>query len=158
MMSCLTPFHGMQPATDDEAAKTAEAIRDLRTPTPPRWLNARIATLLAHFYVANTDPKLMEAIADDWHHALKGYPAWAIAKACRFWLSMENPRHKNKPTPGEIQELADKEFALVRVAEYWLKRGVPSQEPPKLPRYEPTLEERRAIAALTMAQVYGAEQ
>lgn len=155
MMRSLTPFRGMRPATEVEADETLSAIEAMRTPATAKWLNGRIATLLAHYYVANMDPKMMEAVADDWHHALKGFPAWAIANSCRFWLSAANDRHRSKPMPGDIQGLADKEMALIRVAEYWLRVGVAPEAPAQLEKYTPTAEERAEIAKMVFASVYG---
>lgn len=158
MMRCLPPFKGSRPATVDEAQETRAAIDRLSVPVTSNWLNGRIATLLSHFWVLNMPAPLMEAAADDWHETLAEYPAWAIANACRWWISAANPRHGFKPTPGQIEARVREETAPIRGAEILLGLGVQRAEPQ--PEREvitaEVMAERREAAARIIAETFGA--
>jgi len=82
----------------------------------------RIATLQAQYYTTAIPEQMQEAIADDWHNELKEYPAWAISNAVRWWMSKDNDKRRYKPMCGDIAERCETEMAIVRVAEYAIKR------------------------------------
>ena len=75
----------------------------------------------------------MTAIAADWEHELRPYPAWAIANAVRWWMGVDNLERRKKPMVGDIAERCVKEMELVRVAEICLNRDT---------IYSPQLEHR----------------
>lgn len=103
---------------------TSEAIEYLCKPAPAKWVAGRVATLLASYAQGNrTDEALATAVADDWLALLSDYPAWAIAKACRWWMSMDNPKRGFKPVPGDIQERAHRELEPIRAAKIMVSMG-----------------------------------
>ena len=97
-------------------------IEALKTPATPKWITGRVATLLAQYFVGNLSEQMMTAIAADWEHELRPYPAWAIANAVRWWMGADNPERRKKPMVGDIAERCVKEMELVRVAEICLNR------------------------------------
>jgi hypothetical protein len=123
-MTCLPGFNGQLPESQTEYDHTADAIAYLETPAPRKWIAGRVVTLLSHFFVAQQEAAVVEAVADDWCAILDKYPAWAIANACRWWLSRENPRKHCKPLPGDIEDRAVAELSRVRVARISLERGI----------------------------------
>lgn len=150
----------MQPATIEEAEQAEALLAHLSRPTTAKWLHGRLVALLSHYFVASNDEKVVEAMADDWHALLSPYPAWAIANACRWWLSRDNKDHRKKPMPGDIQERAHIETVHLRVARMALDRGVAgTQDEPERDEVTPqTTEERQAVAARVMAEVFGDER
>ena len=64
----------------------------------------------------------MKVVAEDWHEELRDYPAWAILKASRWWMSSDNPERRKKPLAGDISARAKKVMAPVAVAEHALRR------------------------------------
>ncbi|KEP68829.1 hypothetical protein DL1_08640 [Thioclava dalianensis] len=100
---------------------------ELKRPAPTKWITARIATLLTHYFAADIPPQVQEAIAADWVAALRGNPAWAIARACQWWISAENTARRKRPLPGDIEERAAIEMGPVRVAEAVLGFGIKSR-------------------------------
>ncbi len=67
-------------------------------PAERQDVSARIATLLAHYYVPDMPASLQTAVMSDWLDELSEFPAWAIQEACRDWLRNE----RRKPTLSEI--------------------------------------------------------
>ena len=65
---------------------------------------------------------MMAAIADDWHHELRDYPAWAIQNACRWWMGEDNPERKRRPLPGDIGARCRHETREVRFAQHSVQR------------------------------------
>lgn len=122
-MGSLQAFSAQRVADDDEARLTEEAVIYLETKAPRSWVAGRVVTLLSHYFVAQTDASVAEAVAEDWCAMLEDYPAWAIANAARWWMSRENPRKHCKPLPGDIQERAHEELAPVRAAWIMARRG-----------------------------------
>ena len=87
-----------------------------------KWLMGRIATLQAQYYTSALPEHFQEAIADDWYHELRDYPAWAIAKAVRWWMSSKNDKRRYKPVAGDIGERARIEMGIVSVARSAVRR------------------------------------
>jgi hypothetical protein len=141
-------FSGQQATTEQEARIVAAAVEYLQRPCTRNWVAARAVTLLSHYYQAATDAGVVAGIAEDWCALLEPYPAWAVANACRWWLSRENPRKHLKPIAGDIQERAHIELERVRVAQLTLSRGIalPINKKPAAVSVEDQ-EHRRAVAA-----------
>ena len=99
-----------------------EAMHKLSTPAPAKWITGRIASLLAQYFQGDISDKMMEAIADDWCHELEDFPAWAIAKAVRWWTGRDNPDRRKKPLPGDIADRAQTELGPLFVARSAIKR------------------------------------
>lgn len=149
---CLPAFSAQRLKSQAEIDETVEAIAYLSKPAPVEWITGRVVTLLSHYFVAQLEAGQAKAVARDWIETLETYPAWAIAKACRWWLSMENPRKSFKPVPGDIQDRAHRELEGVRAARVMVSMGVcvptDRQEPPEARKIAPeTAEERAAFAA-----------
>ena len=98
-----------------------KAVERLSEPVTVKWLMGRVATLQAQYYTTALPEQFQEAIADDWHHELKGYPAWAIANAVRWWMSRHNDKRHRKPMCGDISERAKFEMGIVRLADVAVK-------------------------------------
>lgn len=148
-MRSLRAFSGRRIGDEAEMSVVQENVRRLISPAPRSWSSGRIATLLSHYFAANTDPKLMEAVAEDWLHILSGYPAWAISNACRWWMSRENPRKSYKPVPGDIEDRCHVEMERVRVAQMMVQRGVEDMRHVEPQRVGPSPEdaaERKRVA------------
>jgi len=84
------------------AHNTLERLDAEIVPCTTEWLSGRIATLLAHFYVADTDPMFNRAVAGDWLKAMSGLPQYAVAEACERWLKEKT----TKPKPADIRQLS----------------------------------------------------
>ena len=109
-------------ATIDERDYLVAAIERVSAPVTVKWLMGRIATLQAQYYTTALPEQFQEAIADDWHHELREYPAWAIAKAVRWWMSRNNDKRRYKPVAGDISERARFEMGIVKVAQSAVRR------------------------------------
>lgn len=150
MMDSLPAFSARRSETERELQLAMDACRYLDELPPKKWIAGRVVTLLSHYFVAQTDAAVAEAMADDWCEMLEEYPAWAIANACRWWMSRENPRKHFKPMPGDIQERAHVEMMPIRAALIMIKQGVKSADADK--PYEPRratpeeIEHRRKVA------------
>lgn len=154
ILRCSPLFSARQAASQSEADEAREAVAYLSRPAPRHWIAGRVATLLSHYHQANTEEKLLQAVADDWCAMLEQYPAWAIANACRWWMGRENPKKHCKPLPGDIQDRAHAEMQMVRAAEITLGRGIAKPAPVERETQELTdaeRERRRAIAESLLA-------
>lgn len=129
-------------------------VEHLKRPAPRDWTLARIAALLSGYYAADVPQEIVRIEAEDWAHALREFPAWAIVNAVRWWKGEDNPRRRNKPHEGDIAERARKEMAAIVVAEVAVKRfdrgGNILPFKPE-PREELTPEERQRRADEIMA-------
>lgn len=154
MMGSLRAFSALLPVDQAEAEATRNAISYLATPAPVKWIAGRVVTLLSHYFVAQQESSLAEAVAEDWCAILEEYPAWAIANAARWWMSRENPRRHYKPLPGDIQSRAHIEMERVRAAKITVARGTATSphSPPDPPR-QPVTEEERAHRATVSAEM-----
>ena len=109
-------------STEIERNQIAAICERLREPVTVKWLMGRIATLQAQYYTTAIPEQMQEAIADDWHHELKDYPAWAISNACRWWMGRHNDKRRYKPMAGDIAERCQYELGVVRLAEVAVRR------------------------------------
>ena len=116
-------FSARLPASINEVADVYAAIDYLTVPAPRKWVAGRVVTLLSQYFAPNMDESITAAIADDWCAMLADYPAWAIANACRWWMSRENTNKHRRPLPGDIQERAHAELERIRAAQIVLSRG-----------------------------------
>lgn len=146
---CLTPFRALRPKTEAEVSEAKAAIEFLSKTAPRKWISARVVTMLSHYFVAQQDEASARAVAEDWAVMLSEYPAWAIANACRWWMSRENPRRSYKPVPGDIQDRSHIEMEAVRAARMMVDMGVSAarEEPAQRPFGHSDVERRRAVAA-----------
>lgn len=131
----------------------AAAVEYLTAPAPRKWIAGRTLTLLSQYFAPNMDEGVAAAIADDWCAMLADYPAWAIANACRWWMSRENPNKHRRPVPGDIQERCEVEVARTKTAKVvlgWgqIKGNDAPAAPPMTVRDDPeAMERRRALSA-----------
>lgn len=89
-------------------------------------------TLLSQYFASSVPGEVMKAIADDWNDALKGYPAWAINRACRWWIGPENTERRKRPLPGDIADRAKREMGLVKMAKRSMAQSrAKSEEKPR---------------------------
>lgn len=109
-------MRGQYPANNDEYEATMAAVARLGIPASERWIGQRVVVLLTHYFVANSHPDALEAVANDWIRELRGYPEWAIDAACEWWLSRHNSKRHKKPLPGDISARAHIEAAIVSAA------------------------------------------
>lgn len=137
MMQCSPVFSARRPVSEADADHALKVADYLRKPAARPWIAGRVVTLLSHYFVAQTDEKIAAAVADDWCSMLAEYPAWAIANACRWWMSRENPRKHCKPLPGDIQDRAHIETGPIRSAEIMARLG-PERARGNVPLTEPT--------------------
>lgn len=157
MMHSSPVFGGLRCANDVDLADAERAIAALSTPAPKTWVQSRIVALLSHYFIASTDARVIEIMAEDWWRVLSGNPAWAIANACVWWLGGENQRHDKKPLPGDIAAAVHREMERVRVGKMMLARGVSDErksEPETYSALSVPVEERRAHSAKIMAEVF----
>lgn len=150
-MGSLRAFSARPLADEAEANLTREAISYLGTPAPGKWIAGRVVTLLSHYFVAQQEASIAEAVAEDWCEMLEDYPAWALASACRWWMSRENPRRHSKPLPGDIQDRAHFETAGLRAAEIMVRLGPVISEPGRDALSPQDIEDRRQRAAEIVA-------
>lgn len=83
------------------------AVDRLAQPPSTEWLRGRIVSLLAHYFVADGDERIMGAVADDWVAAMLVDPAppqWAVQQACVAYLAGSDARRR--PVPAQIRDLA----------------------------------------------------
>lgn len=127
-----------------EADQINAAVKRLKVPASRTWIVGRSATLLVQYFVSSIPEEMAKAIGDDWCAELDGYPVWAIQKACRWWMSRDNPKRGRKPISGDIAERAKIEMGVVRYAEGAVRRFTPSDQPQPDhdPRHEPTAEQK----------------
>ena len=118
------------PIQTQSAAQTiSEQAKALRIPATKQWIAGRVATLLSQYFASSVPVEVMAAIAEDWHEELKAYPSWAIQNACRWWMSAENEKRRQKPIAGDISDRARIELGVVRVAENAVRRFNPENGP-----------------------------
>lgn len=58
-----------------------------------------LSRLMSHFWVANEDPRLRGAQAEDWLDDLSEFHEAVVGEACRDWRQVQTRR----PTPAEIR-------------------------------------------------------
>ena len=106
-------------------------VSSLSQPVRRDWLQAEVVKLLVHYFTGADLGSFAQSIGDDYDRELSKYPAWAITKARNWWLSANNGRRRFKPLPGDLAERAEKEMAVVRIAESRIARSRPKQTAPR---------------------------
>lgn len=109
-------------STLQEAEAALATVDRLRHPASDQWIAGRIAALLTQFYAADLSEKFQEAIANDWLTELRGYPGWAIQRACRWWVGRDNPDLGKRPLPGHIGKRVAEEMRLPNFLENAARR------------------------------------
>ena len=94
-------------------------------PAVRQQTSVRIATLLAHFYVANMPASLQTAVMTDWLDELSEFPAWSIQKACRDWLRDE----RRRPTLADIVERCEATTQNAKTERWVLDRFLENRGP-----------------------------
>lgn len=155
MMSCSQVFSARRAESQSEADQADIAVAYLGRAAPIDWVAGRVATLLSHYFVASQDERVAAAVAEDWCETLHGYPAWAIANACLWWMSRENPRKHCKPLPGDIQERAHIEEAPLRAARTILRLGILEPTPKREVVQIEDAAKRRAFAEKVLGKYRG---
>ena len=92
----------LQPTALPEKETVLRIQSALMTSASGVWISARVAALLIPFYEKDTPQVVKNMEAEDWVHALKDYPQWAIERAVRWWKSHENPKLGHRPLEGHI--------------------------------------------------------
>lgn len=72
--------------------------------------------LMQHYYLRDLPDKVRDSVLRDFARILQGFPLWALEEAKTIWLSDDNPRHRQKPVPGDIQALARRVMQPVEAA------------------------------------------
>lgn len=119
-------------------------------------MQGEIAKTLVHYFAGVIPPNFAKSIGADYDAELAEFPAWAIVKARRWWLSRANEYRHRKPLPGDLGARASLEMGLVRYAQAAVasfdRNGPPTPpEPPRQPLTPEELEQRRVRAAEIMA-------
>ncbi len=133
--SQLSPIQNQDQANSKQMMVTA-----LRQPATRQWISGRVATVLSQYFASSVPTEVMTAIAEDWFDELGEYPSWALQKACRWGMSADNEKRRQKPLPGDIAARAREEMACVRMAERALRKfnpkptgaGQPDDERPRV--------------------------
>lgn len=116
MKHALPPLLGRYPASREERDATISAVEKIAQAAQGKWIAQRVVILLDHYFTTQSHPAAMEGVARDWIEELNTYPEWAIEAACRWWISRENPKRRQKPVPGCISAKAHEEMATIRIA------------------------------------------
>lgn len=121
-------------------------------------MQGEVAKTLVHYFAGAIPQNFSKSIGADYDAELAEFPAWAIVRARRWWLSADNEYRHRKPLPGDLSARARLEVGVLRYAEGAVRRfdrdGPPqAPEPPRKPLTPEELEQRRASAAEIMAEV-----
>ena len=65
---------------------------------------------------------MMRDVAEDWCHEMQEFPAWAIAKSVRWYISRVNLDRRKKPLPGDISDIAQRELGPIFAAKSAIRR------------------------------------
>ena len=130
--------------------------QSLSKPSPRAWLQGEVAKSLVHYFAGVIPPNFAKSIGADYDAELAEFPAWAIVKARRWWLSRENEYRHRKPLPGDLSDRASQEMSIVRYAGAMVaafdRNGPPKPpEPPQKPLTPEELDQRCIRAAEIMA-------
>lgn len=79
-------------------------------PAQPQGISARIATMLANFYVGAADPALYAAMASDWIVLLAPFPQHVVDAVCLEWLA----EHERRPMIATIVRACRERVATPR--------------------------------------------
>ena len=134
MLGSLVALQKTPLSTETEARETLATILSLTKPAPRDWVQGEVAKLMVHYFVGDLPDNFAKSFGDDWDAELATYPAWAILKARRWWLSRENKKWKHrKPVPGELSEVAHKAMGPVIYARSCVDRWERAQRPKRAP-------------------------
>lgn len=97
-------------------------IESLSKPAPRAWIQGEVAKTLVHYFVGVIPENFAKSIGADYDHELAEFPAWAIVKARRWWLSNENEYRHRKPMPGDLSARCRVEVAVLRIASQRIER------------------------------------
>ena len=136
MLTSLQDLPTTPIATVEVREATVTTIKSLSKPAPRAWVQGEVAKTLVHYFAGVIPPNFAKSIGADYDAELAEFPAWAIVKARRWWLSRENEYRNRKPLPGDLSERASLEMGLVRYAEAMV-RAFDRNGPPKAPEPEP---------------------
>ena len=98
------------------------AVDKFSKPAPKKWITGRIAALLLQYFQGEISERMMRVIAADWCHEMQEFPAWAIAKSVRWYISRINPDRRRKPLPGDISDIAQRELGPIFAAKDAIRR------------------------------------
>ena len=82
--------------------RSMQALPSSSASVNSRLIAERIATLLSHYWTADTDPKLRQLQSADWLDDLEEFAAVTVAEACAEWRQKPGGR---RPTPGDIRAI-----------------------------------------------------
>ena len=99
-----------------------DAVDKFSKPAPKKWITGRIAALLLQYFQGEISERMMRVIADDWCREMQEFPAWAIAKSVRWYISRINPDRRRKPLPGDISDIAQRELGPIFAAKSAIRR------------------------------------
>ena len=99
-----------------------DAVDKFSKPAPKKWITGRIAALLLQYFQGEISERMMRVIADDWCREMQEFPAWAIAKSVRWYISRINPDRRRKPLPGDISDIAQRELGPIFAAKDAIRR------------------------------------
>lgn len=105
----------------------------------------RIATLLDPYFDKGTAAPIRAMDAEEWGEALGGFPAWAVAAACRWWKSAENENRRKRPMEGDIVARCYVEMQPVMAAQFVLSRPLEIEKEPEVKEVQ-SAEDRQRIA------------
>ena len=105
MLSSLRRLQGSLIESSAESFELSQLVEALSEPATPVQRGKQIATLLAHYYVADMPAGVHDEILSDFAVALREFPAWAIGEARRWWVNDNQKRHR-RPLPGDLADRA----------------------------------------------------
>ena len=121
MLSSLRQRQGSLIESNAASFELRQLVEALSEPATPVQRGKQIATLLAHYYVANMPDGVHDEILSDFAVALREFPAWAIGEARRWWVN-DNPKRHKRPLPGDLADRARLAMRDVYAAQERLKR------------------------------------
>lgn len=151
MTHCWPDFLHTPIQTMDEANEVSAAVDRLTIPANKKWIAGRVATLLSQYFASSVPVEMMTAIADDWNEELRKFPSWSIQKACRWWMSAENDKRRQKPLPGDIAARCKTELGVVQVGDLALRRFYAGVEPIKQAKPEKPCSKEAAAEIMAKA-------
>lgn len=119
MLSFIEASSKLLPKDQGEADARKSAIAKVMVPADPATIANLAFVLLAQYHAGTGSNALSAEVADVWLHHLGKHPAWAIERACLWWVGPENDAksRRRKPLPGDIAERCDAEIHIIRIAE-----------------------------------------
>ena len=115
----------LRPETVDMVIEALRQYDLYLAPADRAETSARIAALLAHYFVPDMPAGLQTVIMTDWLDELAEFPAWAIQEACRGWLRNE----KRKPTLADIIRVCNRATYDSKTEVRVLERALEHQGP-----------------------------